>query len=86
MERQLTVRLPEGLAMQLEQAAVTLSRHRSEIVRMALERMFDEIAEATPAERPIDRVRDLIGAIDTGISDLGERHREHLLRKLTGAR
>ena len=78
MERQLTVRISAALAEELEKAARRLGRKRSEIVRMALEQFL----EAEHAERPIERVHDLLGRIETGIPDLGERHREYLIERL----
>ena len=27
-------------------------------------------------------LRDLLGSVDTGISDLGQHHREHMIRRL----
>ncbi|MGY4707090.1 ribbon-helix-helix protein, CopG family [Candidatus Bipolaricaulota sp. J31] len=78
MTRQLTVRLPEDLAAELERTARRLGRKRSELVRMALEQFLG--SEHT--ERPIERVRDLLGRIETGIPDLGERHREYLMKRL----
>ena len=32
--------------------------------------------------RPIERVRDLLGSIESGVSDLGQNHREHLVRRM----
>jgi hypothetical protein len=31
---------------------------------------------------PYEAVKDLVGRLDTGIADLGERHRAHLIRKI----
>lgn len=78
MESQLTLRLPAALAAKLERSARRLKRKRSDVVRQALEQFLDAGAEF----RPIDRVRDLLGSVETGVSDLGERHREHLIRRL----
>lgn len=36
--------------------------------------------------RPYDRVRELLGSIESGIPDLGQNHRKHLLQRLKGAR
>ncbi len=71
MVRQLTVRLPVALAEELEKATRRLGRKRSEIVGMVLEQFL----EAEHAERPIERPAILLGRIETGIPDLGERHR-----------
>ncbi len=78
MESQITIRLPEALHKRLERAARSLGRRRSELARLAVQRYLDEIeSESTP--RPYEQVRDLVGSLDSGVSDLGSRHREHLL-------
>ncbi len=78
MESQLTLRLPATLAEKLERSARRMKRKRSDVVRQALEQFLD----AGPDVRPIDRVRDLLGSVETGVPDLGQRHREHLIRRL----
>jgi len=78
MESQLTLRLPVALAEKLERSARRLKRKRSDVVRQALEQFLD----SGPEGHPIDRVRDLLGSVETGVSDLGQRHREHLIRRL----
>ena len=78
MERQLTMRLPAALAEKLERSARRLRRKRSEVVRQALEQFLD----TQPAVRPIERVRDLLGSIESGRPDLGQRHRDYLIRRL----
>ena len=78
MESQLSLRLPGVLADKLERSARRLRRKRSDVVRLALEQFLD----AEPEIRPIERVRDLLGRVESGIPDLGQRHREHLIRRL----
>ena len=78
MERQLTMRLPVALAEKLERSARRLKRKRSEVVRQALEHFLD----TQPEVRPIERVRDLLGSIESGRPDLGQRHRDYLIRRL----
>jgi predicted DNA-binding protein len=78
VESQITIRLPEALHQRLERAAKSLGRRRSELARLAVQRYLDEI-EGEPAPRPYERVRDLLGSLDSGVPDLGSRHREHLL-------
>ena len=78
MEKQLTLRLPEDLADKLEQASKRLHRKRFEVVRMAFEQFLE-----TPVDvKLIERVRDLLGSIESSVPDLGQRHREYLLRRL----
>jgi predicted DNA-binding protein len=82
MDTQLTLRLSSALAARLEQSARRMKRKRSDIVRLALEHYL----EVEPQMRPVERVRDLLGGIASGVPDLGQRHREHLLRRLRGGR
>ncbi|OGA54560.1 MAG: hypothetical protein A3F74_22185 [Betaproteobacteria bacterium RIFCSPLOWO2_12_FULL_62_58] len=78
MESQLTLRLPGELAEKLERSAKRLKRKRSDVVRQALEQFLD----TEPEIRPIERVRDLLGRVESGVPDLGQRHREYLVRRL----
>lgn len=78
MESQLTLRLPGALASKLDRSAKRLKRKRSDVVRLALEQFLD----TEPDTRPIERVRDLLGRVESGIPDLGQNHREHLIRRL----
>ena len=82
MERQLTVRLPADLAAKLERSAKRLKCKRSEVVREALEQYL----ATQPDIRPIERVRDLLGSIASGRPDLGQRHRDYLIRRLRRGR
>jgi metal-responsive CopG/Arc/MetJ family transcriptional regulator len=82
MEQQLTLRLPADMAQELGRAAKRLQRSRSEVVRLALTAYLGSKVEG----RPIDRVRDLLGSIDSGVPDLGQRHREYLIKRLRNAR
>ena len=78
MESQLTLRLPAALSERLERSARRLRRKRSDVVRLALEQFLD----SEPEIRPVERVRDLLGRVESGVPDLGQRHREHLIRRL----
>lgn len=78
MDSQLTLRLSTDLAEKLERSARRLKRKRSDVVRQALEQFLD----TEPEIRPIERVRDLLGRVESGVPDLGQRHREYLIRRL----
>ena len=80
MDDQLTIRIPKELNAALRARARRMDRKPSEVVRMAVAE-FLQIGEI-PAERPVERVRDLIGSLKSGVPDLASRHREHLLTKL----
>ncbi len=78
MDRQLTLRLPAPLAAKLKRSARRLRRNRSEVVRQALEQFLD----TQPEVHPIERVRDLLGRVQSGLPDLGQRHRDYLIQRL----
>ncbi|MCE2485819.1 MAG: ribbon-helix-helix protein, CopG family [Desulfurellaceae bacterium] len=74
MASQLSLRLPTALAEKLAQAAARMQRKQSEVVRLALEQFLETELEA----RPITRVRDLLGSVESGLPDLGSQHRTYL--------
>ncbi len=80
MESQLTIRLPADLHERLARAAKRSGLKRSDVARMAIQRYLDE-AERGGQARPYDLVRDLVGSVASGVSDLGSRHREYLLAR-----
>jgi metal-responsive CopG/Arc/MetJ family transcriptional regulator len=84
MQDQLTVRLPEELSLALKAASRRMQRKSSEIVRLAL-REYLGPALASKA-RPADRVRGLIGSLESGVPDLAERHRHYVIESIRRGR
>lgn len=84
MDRQLTLRMPANLAAKLDRVARNTRRKRSEVVRLALEQFLSE-ADTKAERRPIDLVRDLLGSVESGVPDLGQHHRDWLLRRVRRA-
>ena len=80
MNTQLTVRLPDNLEKDIAIIARKLGLKRSDIVRIALER-FVQQTEGEEESSAYERVKGLLGIVSSGIPDLGESHREHLLKK-----
>lgn len=80
MPSQLTVRLPVTLHKDVSTLATRLHLRRSDIVRMALEAFVLGTDEAG-TDTPYASVKHLLGSVSSGISDLGESHRKHLLGK-----
>jgi Arc/MetJ-type ribon-helix-helix transcriptional regulator len=84
MKDQITVRLPRELSRALDAAARRTRRRRSEVIRLSL------AAFLMPGDagrgRPVDRVRGLIGSLESGIPDLAENHRKYILESLKNAR
>lgn len=83
MARQMCVRLPDDLARKLDRLAARRRTDRSALVREAIQAYVSGEAAAL-TERPIDRVRDMAGAVRGGPPDLGLRHREYLKALLSG--
>lgn len=77
MSTQISVRLEERLLRRLRAEARKRRVPRSDLIREALQLYFDA-GTGSGADRPIDRVRDLVGSLRGGPRDLGARHREHL--------
>jgi len=84
MESQLTVRLPAELSEALERASRRSGRKASDLVRAAL-REYLQVSGAG-GSRPADRVRGLIGSLESGIADLAEEHRRYIIESVARGR
>jgi len=80
MEDQITIRLPRNLSKALKERATRLQRKPSEVVRMAVVEFLQ--IPAASLEQPAERVRDLIGSLQSGVPDLASTHRAHILMKI----
>jgi hypothetical protein len=84
MHDQLTIRLPADLRRALRAASRRTQRKTSEIVRLAIrEYLGGSVSKKT---RPADRVRGLIGSLESGVPDLAEKHRAYLIEALRRGR
>jgi hypothetical protein len=83
MGTQLTVRLTDDLDKALKAASRRMQRRSSEIVRLALQEFLG--TGRTPG-RPVDRVRSLLGSLESGIPDLARKHRTYILESLRHGR
>jgi Arc/MetJ-type ribon-helix-helix transcriptional regulator len=84
MRDQITVRLPAELSAALRRASRQLQRKNSDVVRLALQAFLHVGDQA--GSRPAERVRGLLGSLRSGIPDLAERHRQHLVETLKRGR
>lgn len=84
MQDQLTVRLPDDLSQALKDASRRMQRRSSDIVRLALREFLGASSGSTA--RPADRVRSLIGALESGVPGLAENHRAHIIASLRRGR
>lgn len=81
METQFTVRLSSDLYERLGRVAKRIGRKRSEVVRIAIQGYLAE-ADRPARLRAYEQVQDLVGSLDSGLPDLGSRHRDYLLARL----
>ena len=83
MASQLTIRLPAELETALGRATRRTGRKASDIARAAL-REYLQVRPAAGA-RPAEKVRGLIGSLDSGVTDLAEEHRAYIIESLKRA-
>ena len=83
MKDQITVRLPRELSRALDAAAKRSQRRRSDVIRLSLIAYLTQ--GPSSAGRPVDRVRGLIGSLESGIPDLAENQRKYILESLKNA-
>jgi antitoxin component of RelBE/YafQ-DinJ toxin-antitoxin module len=79
---QITIRASDDLLLKIEKIAKEMGLKKSDVTRMALTKFADEYALKTSAQKPYDRAKHLIGLAESGVKDLGRRHREYLLKKI----
>ena len=77
---QLTIRMPDDQINKIEHIAKKLGLKKSDITRMAIKKFIEEYNDSTV--KPFAKVKHLLGIVESGVPDLGQRHRDHLLKKI----
>ncbi|MBC2695157.1 MAG: hypothetical protein HF982_07765 [Desulfobacteraceae bacterium] len=77
---QLTIRMPEEQMTMIEHIAKKMELKKSDVTRIALKKFIEEYNEST--EKPFTKVKHLLGIVESGIPDLGQRHRDYLIKKI----
>jgi hypothetical protein len=78
---QLTVRIPDEYTEKLNLLSNKMGLKRSDIVRLALKCFLDENSEGI-YQPPFQKVKSILGVAESGIKDLGQRHRHYLIKKI----
>lgn len=78
---QFTVRLPDDYKEKVSAVAKRMGLKKSDIARLALKEFLDENL-GKDGRTPFEKVRHLLGSAESGIKDLGQGHRRHLIAKL----
>jgi len=81
--QQLTIRMPEKYFSKIEQIAKSSGLKKSDITRMAIRKFLEEYSREEKSDL-YSKVKHLIGAVESGISDLGKNHRKYLIKKIKG--
>jgi predicted DNA-binding protein len=79
---QLTIRVPDEQMVRIEQIAKQMGLKKSDVTRMAINKFIEDFSYETSATKPYHRAKYLLGVAESGITDLGQRHREHLIKKI----
>lgn len=78
---QFTVRISDEYGEKLALIAKNIGLKKSEIARMALKQFTDQILGETQ-DVPYEKISHLLGSAESGIKDLGQNHRDHLIKKI----
>lgn len=78
---QLTVRIPDDYTERLDKITKKMGLRRSDIIRLALKQFFEGSSEKDN-RTPFQKVSHFLGIVESGTGDLGQRHREYLIRKM----
>jgi metal-responsive CopG/Arc/MetJ family transcriptional regulator len=78
---QLTVRVSEEYTQKLKLLSKRMGLKRSDVVRLALKQFLDENSGDT-YQPPFQKVKSMLGVAESGIKDLGQRHRHYLIQKM----
>jgi len=78
---QLTVRMPDEYMEKLNLLSKKMGLKKSDVVRVALKRFLDENSEGI-YRPPFQKIKSILGVAESGIKDLGQRHRHYLIQKI----
>lgn len=81
---QLTVRLPDEYKDKIDMLVDKMGLKRSDIIRIALKQFIEENLRRDQ-RKPYEKVNALLGIAESGIEDLGQRHRDYLMEKIKKA-
>ena len=82
--RQLTIRMPEEYLHKIEQIAKSSGLKKSDVTRMAIRKFLEDYGGELETDL-YSKAKRLVGVVESGISDLGKHHREHLVKKIKGS-
>ena len=78
---QFTIRMPDEYGEKVSALAKRMGLKKSDIARLALKQFIDGNLD-DEQDAPYQKVKHLLGSTESGINDLGQRHREYILEKI----
>jgi metal-responsive CopG/Arc/MetJ family transcriptional regulator len=78
---QITVRLPNEYGNRLDRVSKQMGVRRSDIIRLAMKQFLEGTGD-TDRQPPYERVRHLLGLVESDVKDLGQSHRKYLIQKV----
>ena len=79
---QLTIRMPDDQMSKIEHIAKIMGLKKSDVTRMAIKKFVEEYSDTA---KPFAKVKHLLGIVESGVTDLGQHHREYLIKKIKDA-
>ena len=78
---QFTIRVPDEYGQKIAVLAKKMGLKKSDIARLAL-KQFIEQNLTEEQSTPYEKVQQILGSVESGIKDLGQRHRDYLIQRI----
>jgi hypothetical protein len=78
---QMTIRIPDEDEKKVARIGKKMGLKRSDIYRLAIKQFIEDNLKDDDRV-PFEKVRHLLGVGESGIRDLGQHHREYLIKKV----
>ena len=78
---QITIKMPDDYRGKIESLAKKTGLKTSDVARLAIKQFIEENTDDS-TRTPYEKVKHLLGTTESGIKDLGQRHREHIIDKI----
>ena len=78
---QMTIRIPDEYEKKVSRIGKEMGLKRSDVFRLAIKQFIEEKLKHDDGA-PFKKVSHLLGIGESGIKDLGQRHRDYLIKKV----
>lgn len=78
---QLTIRVSDEHMREIEEIARKMGLKKSDVARMAIKEFVEQHAGPENGY-PYAKARSLLGVAESGVKDLGQNHRQHILKNI----